>query len=327
MIKVRYDRENYHNITEGDIVSIGDAYYIVEERIKGGMGMVLLLKQDIKKTKPKPRILGLKIALKSSLQFSERSDLHDIFKREVTVWAGLKHPHILQLLEILDVGNEEWVASMNWCEGTLRSLIQDGQQLNNQEITVIMLSMISALDYAYRDKKILHLDLKPENILYETDIFDEKSRNHYMVSDWGISAIKNNDLNLIIQNKFGDQILKKSYNNMGTFKYMAPERFLPGTQATITSDIFSLGMIYFELNAGKLPFNEEMLPIHALRSREYYKEAKKILFSLNVSSEIKNLILSMIAPSAENRPNSYSVLYSKIKNTTVKKPFWSSLFK
>jgi len=333
MTRIKHERESFFELCQSDLVSIADASYVVEKLARGGMGFVLLLKKE---SESKLGALGLWLALKTVLPSEIDSEGIILFKRELTVWSPFRHPNVVSLLEILDGGDAGWVAAMDWCPGSLRDILVQREKLPIKEATDIMNEIINGLQYAYARDRILHLDLKPENILYNTDL--NKIRKNataskdiihsvrFMLADWGIASIKQRKLNAVVNLHFGSGGQELTMNNMGTEKYMAPERFVKGYASSIYSDMFSLGLIYLEMLTGKLPYADGIRPIQGLLSGEYIENANSLLDKSKVPNSISDIIRTLISNNPLDRPSNYQDLKSHLVRAYKKSQnFFSNL--
>ena len=322
MTSLIHSRQSFFDLQPKDKVVVGGLTYIVNAQARGGMGCIYLLWLDSESPAQNIGALGLRLALKAILPDSADADGIALFKRELTVWSGFRHRNIVWLLEIVDGGDAGWVAAMDWCIGSLRDLQKERGALSIKDSSNIIGAIIDGLAYAYEQDKVLHLDLKPENILYHLDFGrltkdrnpDSKSISLYrfMVSDWGIASIKQPKLNSIAGMPPSAVAVQRTFNNMGTLLYMAPERFKQGFSSSVASDVFSLGMIYLELIVGTLPFRQGIHPVESLVSGQYLKDAQALMQTRRVPSPIAKTILNMIAYSPNNRPRDYTTLKSMI---------------
>jgi serine/threonine-protein kinase len=316
MTPFTHSRASISTVRVDDEVLIGEVPYLVRKTVRGGMGLVFLLEQDHKRAAKKLSVHGLRAALKTILPEFINETSRNLFHRELAVWAAFRHPHVVGLNEILDGGNDGWIAAMNCCQGSLRDHINRTKRIPSGEAANITCDILDGLSYAFERDRVLHLDLKPENVLYDWDIGlalrHKKARDsekwRFMLSDWGIASIKQEQLNRVIGLPHAAQACLETFNNMGTILYMAPERFLRGYQSSLASDIFSLGMIYFEMLIGKLPFSQNCHPVEELLSASYFEMAQICLREEKVSRPVENLILQCISPYPDSRPKSYSEL-------------------
>jgi serine/threonine-protein kinase len=339
MTPINHHRDSFFDLRPNDRVLVGDRPYIVDKHMKGGMGWVCLLWLDSQTAPQRTSALGLKLALKAVLPESADADAIALFKRELTVWSGFRHQNIVWLLEILDGGDAGWVAAMDWCIGSLRDLQNERGKFNLKDSTNIVGAILDGLAYAYDQDKVLHLDLKPENILYHLDFGrlvngtsnlnekDSLSTYRFMVSDWGIASIKHPALDRIAGMPPSSEAVQKTFNNMGTLHYMAPERFTKGVSSSVASDVFSLGMIYLELLTGSSPFRPEMHPVYSLLSGQYLNDAQLLMQQNSVPKPIVSLILEMIDRSPTNRFSDYPRLKkSLIKAWKASSGLFATLF-
>jgi serine/threonine protein kinase len=314
---VRFFKHNKTSLGEldvGDAVHIGETHYRVRRVAHGGMGIVLLLELEAGQPQTDFSVHGLRVAVKSVLPERIGQENIALFRRELTVWAGLLHPNVVGLNEILDAGRDGWVAAMNWCEGSLRDRLPPARKVPAEHATMILLDLVEGLAYAQQKDGVVHLDVKPENVLYTNDIKrllqyaeGDDRRYRFMLSDWGIASIKQRELDAIATLPRNAELSLRTFNNMGTILYMAPERFI-GYRSSVASDVFSLGMLYLEMLTGALPFDTSMHPIESLLSRTYLRHAGTLLRDARIPPMIQSLILGMLSPNPAERPESYDSL-------------------
>ena len=157
------------------------------------------------------------------------------FQREGRIVAGLKHPNIVRVFELnFGVGVRTPYMLMEYIDGeSLLDLIQRNSLSLPEKLRI--LSEISAALSAVHAQAILHRDIKPANVIIAAA--DRSAR----VTDFGVARLQDSTLTL------PDQIL-------GTPAYLAPECLLPGGHADERSDLFSLGVLSYEVLSGRLPF-------------------------------------------------------------------------
>lgn len=321
-----HSRGSFFGLRPNDDVKIGNLTYVVEKMTRGGMGCIYLLCLDTKRSPQSTGALGLKLALKAILPNSADIRGLALFKRELTVWAGFRHCNIVWLLEIIDGGDAGWIAAMDWCIGSLRDYLNEKGKLSIADCGFVMTQLIDGLAYAYGQDRVIHLDLKPENILYHINVdrfFFKNSRKEaaiekfkFMISDWGISSIKQSAVNSIAGSIPVGGDSKHTFNNMGTFYYMAPERFKQGYSSTVASDVFSLGIMYFEMLTGIMPFSVDIHPVKSLISGQYILNAELIMKKQGIPTHVSHLVLEMIAYDPGNRPSDYAYLRGRIVSET-----------
>lgn len=333
MTPLRHDRASLYDLQKDHRVSIGDRPYIVQKRVNGGMGFLLFLKLDTASAPPGFSIHGLGVALKAVLPTALDTESLQLFRRELVVWSGFRYGTIVHLNEILDAGPDGWVAAMTWHKGSLRDHLATVGAVTPLEACHVMSDVLNGLAYAYQQDQIIHLDLKPENILYTLDI--DRAKRHgidsfhtrlFMIADWGIASIKQHQLNRIAGLPPSDEACTKTLNNMGTVLYMAPERFVRGYRSSVASDVFSVGMIFLQLLTGKLPYRNGCRPVESLVSHCYFADAATLLTSAGIPAPTSQLVLSMIAPTPSERPNSYPDLLQSLRSAFPKRRGFFSRF-
>lgn len=208
---------------------IGERYEIIQKIGSGGMADVYLAKDFVLN-----RDVALKV-LRDNLINDPISLLR--FQREAHAGSGLNHPNIV---EIYDVGSEDGLQYivMEYVEGvTAKELVLRRGGLEVNEAVDFMQQLASGIDKAHASD-IVHRDIKPQNILVKGD-------GSLKVSDFGIA-------------QSGDAIqLTKTDSVMGSIHYLAPE-VVRGEGASISSDIYAMGIIFYEILTGKMPFDGDM---------------------------------------------------------------------
>ena len=174
----------------------------------------------------------------------------DRFQREAKAVAGLRHPNIVQVFDFDTHENHPYIV-MEYLKGPtlssyLQSLHDNGIKLSLEQIGQLLKSLVAGLDYAHANG-VIHRDIKPANILLhnKTGDFTESSMitKHVepVITDFGLARIVNSS--------------KQTASGLvsGTPSYMSPEQ-ARGTKVDHRTDIYSLGIILYELVAGKVPF-------------------------------------------------------------------------
>ena len=316
MTSLTHKRESIYDLERDDEVRVGTTAYTVKSFARGGMGFIIFL-QRTTTWDPQYSVHGPKLAVKTILGGSD--DLRSMFRKELAVWAGFHHRHILNLNEILEA-DQAWVAAMDWCDGSLRSYLDSSRVVPERTATRIIIDLIGALDYAYVKDHVHHLDVKPENVICRNQLSPEGC---FMLSDWGIASVKNEALRRVVEiGAINEQ--EHTLNNMGTVSYMAPERFKSGHRSSAASDIFSLGMMYFELLTGSLPFAREVHVIDQLLSHVY---VDRISAEVGLSKSAKEVILCSVNPDPNKRISSYREFHTRlVRASRAALPFLSRMF-
>ena len=261
---------------------INNRYEIIRNIGEGGMANVYLA-YDI--------ILNRNVAVKVL-----RGDLADDekfvrrFQREANSASSLHHPNIV---EMYDVGEDDgkYYIVMEFLDGrTLKSLIKRRGALTVLEVIDIMTQLTSAIACAH-DKYIIHRDIKPQNVMILED-------GKVKITDFGIAMALNS------------QDLTQTNSVMGSVHYLAPEQ-ASGGASTIKCDIYSLGILMFELLTGKVPFKGENAVEIAIK---HMKDPIPSVRSYNeeIPQSIENIVLKACAKNPRNRYDSVNEMYNDI---------------
>jgi serine/threonine-protein kinase len=199
-------------------------YRVLSELGAGGMGVVyravdLLLEREV-------AIKRLRSEYAASPSVMER------FRKEARLQAKLNHPNIAQLYTLLQDGDSLCLV-MEFIDGTV---LRNFMPLPWQSAVPVVLQILEALDYAHR-RGVLHRDIKPENILIDHE-------GTVKVMDFGIA------------HALGAARLTRERVVIGTLEYMPPERIL-NREMDQRSDVYSVGVLLFEMLCGRLPFVHE----------------------------------------------------------------------
>lgn len=237
----------------------------------GGMGVVYKARQ-----KELDRIVALKIlrpGISDDASFAER------FQREARALAKLNHPNIIT---VFDFGRRDalFYFVMEFVDGTnLRHLERVGD-LNPAEALNIVPQICSALQYAH-DNGVVHRDIKPENILIGKD-------GTVRIADFGLAKLAGT---------VDNAPLTGTWQVVGTPHYMAPEQFEKPTTVDHRADIYSLGVVIYELLTGELPLGRFPLPSEKVRVDVRLDEV--VLRSLDKSPERRYQHVTDVATAVE----------------------------
>ncbi|MBQ5804780.1 MAG: serine/threonine protein kinase, partial [Erysipelotrichaceae bacterium] len=207
---------------------IGKRYRIVKLIGKGGMADVYLAYDTILK-----REVAVKV-LKSDM--SDDPVALERFKREAGAVTKLSHPNIVDVYDVGDDGDKHYIV-MEYVKGyTLKQLIKKRGPIPYKEAVWMMKQLAGALMEAHRNN-VIHRDVKSQNVLIKDD-------GTIKLSDFGIAMASG-----AMQITHKDSIL-------GSVHYLAPE-ISKGKQASMQSDIYSLGIVFYELLTGDVPFKAD----------------------------------------------------------------------
>ena len=262
---------------------IDNRYKIIKSIGEGGMANVYLAFDTILEREVAVKILRGDLA--EDEKFVRR------FQREANSASSLKHPNIV---EVYDVGEDDgkYFIVMEYINGkTLKSLIKKRGILTLEEVIDIMLQLTSAVSCAH-DSYIIHRDIKPQNVMILED-------GRVKITDFGIAmALNNNELT-------------QTNSVMGSVHYLPPEQ-ANGSGSTIKSDIYSLGILMFELLTGKLPFKgENAVEIAIKQMREPIPSVRSI--SPDIPQSIENVVLKACAKNPKNRYDTAREMFEDIK--------------
>lgn len=233
-------------------------YQVIKSVGKGGMGEVLLA-YDTK--------CGRRVALKKiRADLLEYKNLHNRFLKEARITSQLTHPAIMPIYAIEDK-NQVVYYTMPFVQGeTLKQILRTTREQEKKDeklhhiggsipaLVRIFISVCQAIAYAH-SKGVLHRDLKPENIIIG-------EYGEILILDWGlaklISAPESEDEKISINSPTDFPELTRPGKVVGTVSYMAPER-AQGKPATIQTEIYSLGIILFQILTLRAPFQRGSL--------------------------------------------------------------------
>ena len=250
---------------------IAERYELIDIIGQGGMADVYLANDTILNRTIAIKILRTSLA-KDPIYIAR-------FQREASAAAALSHKNIV---EIYDVGedNDQYYIVMEYVPGrTLKELIAKRGALHVMEAIDIMKQVLSGTARAHQ-MGIIHRDLKPQNILV-TDTETAK------IADFGIASIQS-----LTQFTQTDVI-------MGSLHYLAPE-LARGEKATVQSDIYALGIVFYELLRGQVPFNGESPVNIALKHMQEDLPSLRE-FNPSIPQSVENIIIKATAKNTNNR--------------------------
>lgn len=269
-------RTNTSILTEGAVEKPMLGRYQVEKELgKGAMGVVYLGKD------PKiGRVVAIKtMALAQEFEPDELEEVKERFFREAETAGRLNHPNIVTMY---DAGEEHDLAyiAMEFLKGKdLAPYTKPDNLLPLDKVVDIVIKTADALDYAHANN-VVHRDIKPANIMYELDAAVVK------VTDFGIARIT-------------DSSKTKTGMVLGTPSYMSPEQ-LSGKKVDGRSDLFSLGVMLYQMVAGSLPFTgDSMAALMFKIANEPHVPLKQI--KPEVPQSLSDVVDRMLAKDADAR--------------------------
>ncbi len=256
-------------ITKGQ--KINDRYEIIRSIGEGGMANVYLGYDTILDRKVAVKVLRGDLA--GDEKFVRR------FQREALSASSLSHPNIV---EMYDVGEDNGIyyIVMEYIEGeTLKQLLKRRGKLTLSEALDIMLQLTDGMASAH-DAYIIHRDLKPQNIMIKDD-------GQIKITDFGIAMALNSTQ------------LTQTNSVMGSVHYLPPEQ-ASGKGSTIRSDIYSMGIIFYELLTGELPFRgDNAVEIALKQMKEPIPDVRE--FNKEIPTSVYNVIKRATAKNPKNR--------------------------
>ena len=214
---------------------VSGRYRVLRKLGGGGMADVYLC-EDL--------TLGRRVALKVLLQrFLNDATFVERFRREAKAAAGLNHPNLVSIYDWGEVDGTYYIV-MEYVEGeTLKELIRRRGRLGGNDAVHIALQLLAAIDFAHR-AAIVHRDIKPQNVMLDRN-------GNVKVMDFGIA-------------RAGDSGMTEAGSILGTAQYLAPE-LARGLPVDERSDLYSVGIVLYEMLTGSVPFKGDSAVTVALK--------------------------------------------------------------
>ena len=261
---------------------INDRYEIVKTIGEGGMANVYLAQDTILDRKVAVKVL--RGDLSSDDKFIRR------FQREALSVSNLSHPNIV---EVYDVGEEEGqhYIVMEYIEGkTLKQLLKKRESLTLTEVIDIMTQLTDGISHAH-ESYIIHRDIKPQNIMIEDD-------GKVKITDFGIAMALNATQ------------LTQTNSVMGSVHYLPPEQ-ASGKSATIKSDIYSMGILMYELITGNVPFKgDNAVEIALKHMKDKIPSIRKQ--DPSIPQSVENILIKATAKNPRNRYESAKEMHEDL---------------
>ena len=266
---------------------ICNRYKILDHLGTGGMATVWLGYDTI---------LDRQVAIKTFKIDANDEDAVKRFNREAKAVTSLSHPNIVSIYDVENEG-EFYYLILEYVEGmTLKDYMIKNPRIPIETIVHIAKQISAGLSHAHQNG-IIHRDIKPQNILMKEDLTCK-------ITDFGIARA------------YGDTTLTQTNQMLGTVYYLSPEQ-ARGNVATAQSDIYSLGILIFEMITGQIPFKGESAVAIALKHlQEELPEIDK--YRENVPQSVKNIVLQATMKNPNERYISSKELVEDL--TTVLNP-------
>lgn len=268
-------------ITKGQ--KINDRYEIIKSIGEGGMANVYLAQDTILDRKVAIKVLRGDLA--NDEKFIRR------FQREALSASSLSHPNIVEMYDVGEDSGNHYIV-MEYIEGkTVKQLLKKRGNLTVSEAVDIMLQLTDGISHAH-DSYIIHRDLKPQNLMIQED-------GQIKITDFGIAMALNSTQ------------LTQTNSVMGSVHYLPPEQ-ASGKGSTIKCDIYSMGILFYELLTGVLPFKgDNAVEIALKHMKDPIPSVRKQ--NSNIPQSIENIILKSTAKNPKNRYNDVKEMYRDLK--------------
>jgi predicted Ser/Thr protein kinase len=262
-------------------------YVIVDKMAKGGMGSVYKAKHPTLK-----RFVILKqLTLKGSAGISER------FKREAQLMIDFRHENIVPVYDHFRSGSSYFIV-MEFVDGTsLDRLIAERGRLSNEAAIAVFTEICKGLKYAH-DKGVIHRDIKPANILLS-------NQGEVKIVDFGIATTMESDR----------EGLTQAGMTLGTPAYMSPEQIADSRRVDKRSDIYSMGVMLYEMLTGEKPFPGDFTPDSIDRiNRGRYKNPKRL--NSKIPGSLARIIKKMMHHQVKRRYSDLQQVLRKLSAST-----------
>ena len=261
-------------------------YRIVKQIGRGGMADVYLAKDLI--------LDGEEVAVKV-LRTNYQTDPIAVarFQREARAMADLDHPHIVRITDIGEEDGQQYLA-MEYVAGLdLKRYIKEHYPLSNEEAVRIMGQILLAMRLAHT-RGIVHRDLKPQNILLTPD-------GTAKVTDFGIAVA------------FAETSLTQTNSMLGSVHYLSPEQ-ARGSKATVQSDIYAMGIIFYEMLTGHIPYDGDSAVTIALQ--HFQKPLPSVIDeNPSVPQALENVVIKATAKKLTDRYQSVTEMYVDLSSS------------
>jgi serine/threonine protein kinase/tetratricopeptide (TPR) repeat protein len=283
-------------------------YRILEKLGAGGMGVVYLA-EDMK--------LGRKVAIKIlSEEYTTNKDRLHRFEQEASAASNLNHPNILTIHEV-GVGDGHHYIATEFIDGVTLRRKMAGSHLETSEILDIAIQVASALEEAH-GAGIVHRDIKPDNVMVR--------RNGYVkVLDFGLAKLTETIDRSPLDGEASTRVLVQTDAGvvMGTSQYMSPEQ-ARGKPVDARSDIWSLGVVIYEMVAGRMPFEGETSTdiVVAITQKEPPPLAR---FAPNVPAELEWIVMKALRKDRDERYQTIKELLTDLRRLKQRLEFETEL--
>lgn len=274
------------------------SYHVISVLGVGGMGEVYLARDER---------LGRRLALKIlPSQFIRDSARVERFAREARAVSALNHPNIVTVYDIGQLDGAHFIAMEHVDGQTLREKIQVArhQPLDPKDVVEIALQISAALAAAH-EEGVIHRDIKPENLMLRRD-------DYVKVVDFGLAKLIENHRSLLqTREDESDPAATTPGVVLGTLRYMSPEQ-ADGIEVDARTDIFSLGVVLYELLTGSPPFKGDK-PAAILDAVTHHTPLPLTQLRPDLNPELARVVGRMLEKDRERRYQSAEELRLELK--------------
>jgi eukaryotic-like serine/threonine-protein kinase len=265
---------------------IDGRYRVISRLGAGGMAEVFLAEDQQ---------LGRKVALKLLYRrFAEDPGFVERFRREAQAAAGLQHPNVVSVYDRGSYDDTYYIA-MEYLPGrTLKQLIRQEAPLDPVRAIDITIQILKAARFAHR-RGIIHRDLKPHNVIIDDS-------GHAKVTDFGIA-------------RAGASDMTETGSIMGTAQYLSPEQ-AQGHPVSAGSDLYSIGVVLYELLAARVPFDAESAVTIALKHVSESPPPPSV-FNPSIPPELEQVVMWTLNKNPADRPTDADQFITALEQAKV----------
>lgn len=279
-----------YKIGPGAVVGKG---YLLEERIsESSLGEIYLASQEGQEDRVRLEII--------SGAMTQDPEKVNRFLQEVELLSTLKHHNLLSAIEAGEDSGTYYLVTQNEQGRTLEEYVQEKGALDEEEAIRLLAPIIEALSYVWNTKKILHRDIKPQNI-FITGSQEAK------LTGFGIAKSSEAGQSLELTG-FGFTI--------GTPEYMSPEQIRAESDLDFRTDMYSLGITFYEVVVGHLPFEEDS-PMYLMQKHMDETPEAACKANENVSPACSAVIDKMLLKDRDERHENWGTLLEEMKQVLV----------
>jgi serine/threonine-protein kinase len=249
---------------------VDDRYRVITRIGSGGMADVYCA-EDTQ--------LGRRVALKLlHRRFAEDQEFVERFRREASAAAGLQHPNVVQVYD-RGAWDGTYYIAMEFLDGrSLKQIIREEGPLDPQRAVDIAIQILKALRFAHK-RGVIHRDIKPHNVIVDAE-------DRVKVTDFGIA-------------RAGASDMTETGAIMGTAQYLSPEQ-AQGHAVSATTDLYSVGIVLYEMVTGRIPFEADSAVTIALKQVRDDPPAPRAL-NPDVSPELEDIVLRALRKDPRER--------------------------